>query len=372
LTTCEGVYRVDGTERLRERPIGALVDCLRGLGASIDYLDREGYAPLLIEGRTLVGGRTSLDATESSQYLSAVLMAGSRAAGAIEIDVVGLTSAPYVDVTLEALRVFGLAGGSSIEVPASGIGPGRFKVYPQTLASSPLHHLRVEGDYSAAAYPAAAAALTGGRVDLLGLVRESSQGDRRLLELLEQMEVSLEWRPGRQDRESQDPGQVLVVRGTTHLRALGTVDMGDIPDQVPTVAALSVFAAGRTEIVGVPHLRIKESDRLHAMASQLTRIGASIEERHDDLVIDGGLDWCDVKRFATAPEVEVDSFNDHRIAMSMALAGLRRPGVVVLQPEVVAKSYPRFWLDLESLIHAQPNYRTHPRSRQDESGSSCE
>jgi len=324
LATVPGDWRLDGTPRLRERPVGPLVEALRGLGAEIAWEGRPGYPPLRVRGGRLAGGRTRLDAGESSQYLSALLIAAHAAAAPVEIEVAALASAPYVEITLAALARFG--GGA--ERPA----PDRFRVAPAALAGPA--RLRVEGDFSAACYPAAAAALTGGRVTLEGLAADSSQGDRGFFGLLERMGARVAWADG-----------AVTVEGTGELRALDA-DLGAMPDQVPTLAALAPFARGTTDIRGVPHLRLKESDRLAAMAAELGRLGAAVEERADGLVIPGLWAAAD----PPASPVIVDPHDDHRIAMSLALTALRRPGVSIAHPEVVAKSYPGFWTDLDSLL----------------------
>ncbi|HEV8630590.1 MAG TPA: 3-phosphoshikimate 1-carboxyvinyltransferase, partial [Thermoanaerobaculia bacterium] len=226
-----------------------------------------------------------------------------------------------VEVTLRLVAQW----GGTIARRADG-----FEVTP---GLQPQAQVEVEGDYSAAAYPAAAAALTGGEVTLLGLDRDSAQGDRGFLDLLAAMGAKVQW-----------VGDALHVRGDGRLVALDA-DLAGMPDQVPTLAALAPFAHGTTRIRNVPHLRIKESDRLAAMAGELRRLGVPVEELPDGLVIPGV--WA-----ATSPPAgptEVYAHGDHRIAMSLALVGLRRPGVLVAQPEVVGKSYPGFWSDLASL-----------------------
>jgi 3-phosphoshikimate 1-carboxyvinyltransferase len=324
LATRPGVWRLDGAPRLRERPVGPLVEALRGLGAEIAWDGRPGYPPLTVRGGRLAGGRTRLDAGESSQYLSALLIAAQAAAAPVEIEVEALASAPYVEVTLAALARFG--GGA--ERPA----PGRFRVTPAALAGP--ESLRVEGDFSAACYPAAAAALTGGRVTLDRLARDSPQGDRGFFDLLAAMGARVAWSAG-----------AVTVEGTGALAAVDA-DLGSMPDQVPTLAALAPFARGTTRIRGVPHLRLKESDRLAAMAAELGRLGAAVEERADGLVIPGL--WAGAAPPAGA--VTVDPHGDHRIAMSLAITALRRPGVSIAHPEVVAKSYPGFWDDFDALL----------------------
>lgn len=324
LATVPGDWTLDGTARLRQRPVGPLVDALRALGVEAQWRGVEGYPPLTIRGGTLLGGETTVDAGESSQYLSAILLAALAAPAPTRVRVKALTSAPYVEVTLRLVAQW----GGRIERSADG-----FLVVPGLQQRD---RVEVEGDFSAAAYPAAAAALTGGEVTLLGLDPRSAQGDRAFLDLLVAMGTSVEWQGGE-----------LRVAGGMPLAALDA-DLSAMPDQVPTLAALAPFARGRTAIRNVPHLRIKESDRLAAMAGELRRLGAAVEELADGLVVPG--QWAEASPSALPNEpVVVDSHGDHRIAMSLALVGLRRPGVRVARPEVVGKSYPGFWEDLEAL-----------------------
>lgn len=326
LAATPGEWRLDGVPRLRERTVGPLVDALRGLGADIVCEGGEGFAPLAIRGRRLPGGRVTLDAGVSSQFLSALLMAGLTAEGEVEIAVPSLTSRPYVDLTLDAIARF------DGHVEATGDG---YRVRPGLASPGTF---RVEGDFSAAAYPAAAAALTGGRVLLTGLPAASRQGDRGFLDLLAAMGARVDWRPG---------DDAVEIAGSGRLDAVDR-DLSAMPDQVPTLAALAPFARGTTVIRGVPHLRIKESDRLAAMVSELRAIGAEADETPDGLVVPGV--WADRRPEPAPAPLAVDPHGDHRIAMSLAVAGLARPGVLVTRPEVVEKSYPRFWEDLAALV----------------------
>jgi len=326
LAALPGRWLLDGVARLRERPVGPLVEALRRLGAEVRYLGAPGRVPLEIAGATLGGGVTGLDAGDSSQFLSALLMAGLAAPRPLLVEVTALTSAPYVEVTLAAAR---RCGGRIEALPGEG-GTMRWRVVPGLL---PPARLRVEGDASAACYPAAAAALTGGSVLLGGLAVDSAQGDRRFLELLAGMGAEVAW-----------SGDEVTVRGGP-LQAV-EADLSAMPDQVPTLAALAPFARGTTRIHNVAHLRLKESDRLSAMASELRRLGAEVEEGPDRLDVAGT--W-----WQTPPPhdpVAVDTHGDHRIAMSLALVGLRRPGVLIESPQVVAKSYPAFWQDFLGLL----------------------
>jgi 3-phosphoshikimate 1-carboxyvinyltransferase len=325
LAALPGSWHLDGVPRLRERPVGPLVEALRRLGADVRYLGCPGGAPVAITGGSLVGGATRLDAGTSSQFLSALLMASLAAPRPVLVEVEALTSAPYVEVTLAAVREC----GGRVEAGKRG-GCTELRVLPG-LALPP--RLRVEGDASAACYAAAAAAVTGGSVVLEGLSPASAQGDRRFFDLLVAMGAEVAWRDGE-----------VEVRGGI-LRAV-TADLSAMPDQVPTLAAIAPFARGTTHILNVAHLRLKESDRLAAMAAELRRLGAQVEEGGDSLRIAGT--WCD----APPPDdpVAIDAHGDHRIAMSLALVGLRRPGVAVESPQVVAKSYPAFWQDFLGLL----------------------
>jgi len=327
LTALPGRWRLDGVPRLRQRPVGPLVTALRQLGAEIEYLEAEGFAPLGITGGTLRGGHGVLDAGESSQYLSALVLASLKARETVTVEVAALASSPYLDLTLEAVEAFG--GQVAWDGQTVGIEPGAIGAVTVT----------VDGDDSAAGYPAALAALLGGPVVINGLNPQSKQGDRGFLAVLERMGATARWRP--------DGG--MEVRGGS---LQGVVeDLSEMPDQVPTLAALAPFAHGVTRIENVPHLRLKESDRLGAMAAELQRLGATVEELPDGLVIPGV--WADGVPTGL-PAVAVESHGDHRIAMSLALVGLRRGGVTVKNPGVVAKSYPEFWRDLGALINPGP------------------
>ncbi len=321
--TLPGRFRIDGVARLRERPIRPLTDALQQLGVRIDFAAAEGHAPLVVHGGRLRGGSLRLDASASSQYLSALLLAGQRAESPLEIEVPALASAPYVGLTVEMIERF----GGRVEALAEN----RWIAYPSVLSAGDVE---IETDFSAAAYPAAAAALTGGRVFIEGAARDSRQGDRRFFDLLSAMGAKVDWAEGG-----------AAITGGAGLVAVDA-DLGDIPDQVPTLAALAPFARGTTKIRNVAHLRIKESDRLAAMTSELRRAGARVEELADGLVIEGI--WAASEPPATP--VRIDPHGDHRIAMAMALVGLRRPGLGVADPDCVGKSYPDFWRDLAELL----------------------
>jgi 3-phosphoshikimate 1-carboxyvinyltransferase len=326
-----GEWLIDGTPRLRERTVAPLVDALRGLGAQIDCLEREGFVPLRVRGG-LESGRgelaVALDAGVSSQFLSALLMAGQVAPSPWRIDLRALTSAPYVDLTLEALAAF----GGSCRPTATG-----YAVEPSRLAAG---EIAVEIDYSAACYAAAGAALTGGPVSLLGARERSQQGDRRFLDLLAEAGAEVSF-----GRGGEPAARVsgLASRGLV-------VDAGDIPDQVPTLAVLGPFLAGGLTVHNAAHLRIKESDRLAAMVEMLTRAGAVAHETADGLRVEG----CWASQAPPDREVAIDPKGDHRIAMSAAVLALRRPGLRLEDPGAVVKSYPDFWRDWSVIVQPIP------------------
>ncbi len=329
LSAIPGVFRVDGTPRLRERPIQPLVDALGALGARIQYLDQIGHAPLRVWGGSLGGGECSLDASQSSQYLSALLMACSFAPRPSRIEVEALVSTPYVEVTLGAMRKAGLREPRR-DRSSWWVEPGT--VSPRSAGSR--LEVSVDGDYSAAAYWAAAAMITGGKVSMTGLDPSSPQGDRGFLDLLVTAGGQLQWHQDRLEFSGK-PCAALDV------------DMSSMPDQVPTLAAVAAFCPGITRIRNVEHLRIKESDRLHAVAQQWGVMGVEVDEQRDGLAIHGRPQWLD--RVPALDHCDVETYDDHRIAMSAALVGLRRP-LRILSPGVVSKSYPGFWDDLFRLV----------------------
>ncbi|MDP2046105.1 MAG: 3-phosphoshikimate 1-carboxyvinyltransferase [Deltaproteobacteria bacterium] len=306
----EGEYLLTGTERLCQRPLGELLEALRQAGVQAVSERGDGCPPVRVTGG-LTGGRTQLSGAISSQYLSALLFIGPLAPAGLEINITGeLVSRPYVDLTLEVLGNFGISyyreGYRYFELP------GGQSYLPREY--------EIEADASSASYFWAAAAVTGGRVTITNLDLTSSQGDAAFPEVLGRMGCAVESSPAG-----------LTVQGGP-LQGV-TVDMATMPDLVPTLAVLAAFAAGDTVITGVAHLRHKESDRLHAVATELGKLGIEARETPDGLVIRGG----------TPKGAVIHTYNDHRIAMSFAVAGLKIPGVAIEDPECVAKSFPDFW-----------------------------
>jgi 3-phosphoshikimate 1-carboxyvinyltransferase len=316
----EGEYLLTGTERLCQRPLGELLEALRQVGVQAVSAKGDGCPPVTVTGG-LAGGRAQLSGGTSSQYLSALLFIGPLAPKGLEIEITGeLVSRPYVDLTLEVLSDFGVSfyreGYRYFQLP------GGQSYLPQDYA--------IEADASSASYFWAAAALTGGRVTITNLSLESSQGDAAFPEVLGRMGCAIESTPAG-----------LTVQGGP-LRGV-EVNMATMPDLVPTLAVLAAFAAGDTVITGVAHLRHKESDRLQAVAAELARLGIEARETADGLVIRGG-----------APKgAVIQTYNDHRIAMSFAVAGLQTPGMSITDPDCVAKSFPGFWEFFHRLYRQQ-------------------
>jgi 3-phosphoshikimate 1-carboxyvinyltransferase len=316
VATGDGRYRLDGIARMRERPIRDLLDALnqlRGVRASSE--SGNGCPPVVIETSGIRGGHVRIRAGVSSQFLSGLLMAAPHSAAPVTIEVEGpVVSEPYIEMTLALMNQW----GHRVE----RIGSSSYRVAPYAHHPGPEAYA-IEPDASAASYFWAAAAITGGRVTVTGLTRKSLQGDVRFVAVLAQMGCRV---------EECDAG--ITVHGGK-LRGVD-VDMNDISDTVMTLGAVACFAEGPTTIRNVAHIRHKETDRIAALATELRNLGAEVEERADGLTITPRpLRGC-----------AVDTYNDHRMAMSLALVGLKVPGVAIRNPGCVAKTYPGFWQDL--------------------------
>jgi 3-phosphoshikimate 1-carboxyvinyltransferase len=308
-----GRYLFTGTPRMRERPIGDLVKALKDLGVEASCQEKGGFPPVLIEAKGIPGGRVGIAGNTSSQYISSLLLAGPYMEKGVEIDVIGeLVSRPYLDITVDVMNRFGVEVGRN--------GYASFKVAPGQRYQP--RRYRVDGDVSSASYFWAAAAVTGGAIHTENIHHETTrQGDILLLDVLEAMGCRVRRAPER-----------ITIQGAP-LSGL-EADMGAMPDMVPTLSAIALFARGRTTIRNVPHLRHKESDRLACVALEWRRLGARIEELPDGLIIHGG------ERLSGAM---VDPHDDHRLAMSLAVVGLKVPGIVITNESSVIKSFPRFW-----------------------------
>ena len=314
-----GVFDLTGEPRMYERPIKDLVDALAQLGVRIEYLQRDGYPPLRIISNGIPGGEVSIRGNISSQYLTALLMAAPLAQSDMVINVEGeLVSKPYIDMTVDVVRSFGATvethGYQSFHVP------GR-----QTYRSPGM--ALVEGDASSATYFLAAAAIRGGTVRVNGVGANSVQGDVGLANVLEQMGATV----------SRGTDWIEVSRGD--LRGVD-LDMNHIPDAAMTVATTALFAQGKTAIRNVANWRVKETDRLAAMATELRKVGAEVYE---------GDDYLEITPPANIRPAAIDTYNDHRMAMSFSLAALGNASITINNPECVSKTFPDYFEQLSSI-----------------------
>jgi len=321
LGAVRGRFILDGSARMRERPVGPVAESMSQLGVKCRFLEKDGYPPVEVFSSGLNGGIVLVDARKSSQFLSAVLIAAPRARENVIVRwLEPVASFPYVLMTVRMMIERGIEiqefGQNGLVVPA-----------PQTYRAGIF---TVEGDCSSASYFWATAALTGGEVRTEPIFRESYQGDAEFLQVLSAMGCSI-------DRDELS----VTVRGPERLNAVD-VDMNAMPDMVPTLAVLAAFASGKSVVRRVGHLRIKESDRLKAVALELSKLGVKVEEGEDFLVVYGGT----AKRGA-----DIETYDDHRIAMAFSLAGLKIPGVRIKNPDVVKKSFPEYWLVWERLVY---------------------
>jgi 3-phosphoshikimate 1-carboxyvinyltransferase len=315
LTLASHPIVVDGNARMRERPISDLVEALRGLGAALTLEGQNDCPPVRVHGGGLPGGVATIDGRRSSQYVSAVLQAAPYADSDVTLDFINgqVVSRPYIDLTLEVMRDFG-AEATWVDETTLHVRAGQ-PYQPQEYA--------IEPDASSAAYPFAAVAIAGGRVRVDGVRPDSLQADFKLIDLLERMGCRVERRGD----------QVTMAGSGSSLRSLGRVDMNDFPDAVLAYAVVCAFADGPTRIENVYNLRIKETDRLQALENELRKIGVTAQT---------GNDWIEITP-APMHGAEIETYDDHRMAMSFALAGLRVPGVVILDPGCVSKTWPGFF-----------------------------
>lgn len=314
LALAKGRFRVDGVERMHQRPIGDLVDALNSLGAQIECESPNRCPPVEIDARGLSGGEVAIRGDMSSQFLSGLLMAAPLARGDTTIRIEGeLVSQPYVEMTLRVMRSFG--------VVAEAEDLQKFQI-PGNQAYQAGHYA-IEPDASAASYFWAAAAIVGGQVTVEGLSRGSLQGDVAFCDCLERMGCQVAF----------EKDSITVVGGP--LRGID-VNMNAMSDTVQTLAAVALFAEGPTRVRGVAHNRYKETDRIGDLATELRKVGAAVEEHEDGLTI--------IPRPLQA--AEINTYHDHRMAMSLALIGLRVPGIVILNPACTDKTYPDYFADL--------------------------
>ncbi len=308
-----GVTVLTGTDRMGERPVQPMLDSLSQWEVKAESVKGTGCPPVRIESDGIAGGEATLAASKSSQFLSAMLLVAPYASMPAVIKLDGpLVSRPYVDITLEVMNAFGI----SVQEKDNSF------LVPQGCYNA--REYAVEGDASSASYFFGAAAITGGRVTVENIPENPLQGDAAFVDILGSMGCLVEKGP-----------EGVTVQGPPEGGLQGIeIDMSKWPDVVPTLAVVASFANGTTRITNVEHLRIKETDRLKAMATELSKLGVNITEEQDGLVIHGG----DGYRGA-----EIETYDDHRIAMCFAVASLRVPGIKVLDPDCVGKSFPEFW-----------------------------
>ncbi|GAA5497140.1 3-phosphoshikimate 1-carboxyvinyltransferase [Rubritalea halochordaticola] len=314
-----GEFTLTGEPRMEERPIDALVDAMRQGGCQIDYLKSEGYPPLKITADGFAGGKISIDGSISSQFLTAVLMSAPLAKADTEIEIVGeLVSKPYIDITIHTMAQFG--------VTVENDNYERFLVKSGQTYQAPGSFL-VEGDASSASYFLAAAAIKGGRVKVTGIGKKSIQGDVRFADVLEDMGAKVEWGD---DYVAVESGKLTAV----------DQDMNHIPDAAMTIATTALFAEGTTAIRNIYNWRVKETDRLFAMATELRKVGAEVVE---------GEDFIEVTPPAELKHAAIDTYNDHRIAMCFSLLALDPVSVTINDPGCTAKTFPDYFEKLESV-----------------------
>ncbi|MBV7315237.1 3-phosphoshikimate 1-carboxyvinyltransferase [Shewanella sp. NIFS-20-20] len=319
LTLGQGQFTLEGEPRMEERPIGDLVDALRALGADIRYLKQQGFPPITINATGLNGGDVSIDGSLSSQFLTALLMVAPLAKGAVNIQISGeLVSKPYIDITLDLMAKFG--------VYVDNQDYQHFAIAADQGYRSPGQVL-VEGDASSASYFLAAGAIAGPAVKVTGIGRHSIQGDIKFADALAAMGADIEW------------GDDYIIARRANLHAID-MDMNHIPDAAMTLATTALFATGTTCLRNIYNWRIKETDRLAAMACELRKVGAQVEE---------GQDYICITPPAIIHTAAIDTYNDHRMAMCFSLLSFAKEGITINDPECTSKTFPQYFQEFSRL-----------------------
>ncbi|MCL2919183.1 3-phosphoshikimate 1-carboxyvinyltransferase [Shewanella litorisediminis] len=322
LTLGTGEFTLTGEPRMEERPIGDLVDALRQLGADIRYLKNDGFPPLTINATGLAGGVVEIDGSLSSQFLTALLMVAPLAKGAVTIAVKGeLVSKPYIDITLDLMAKFGVKVVND-KYQRFEIAAGQGYVSPGKVL--------VEGDASSASYFLAAGAIGGGEVKVTGVGRLAVQGDVKFADALAAMGADIEW------------GDDYIIARGSKLHGID-MDMNHIPDAAMTIATAALFAEGPTRMSNIYNWRIKETDRLAAMATELRKVGAEVEEGHD---------YIQITPPAKPVHAEIDTYNDHRMAMCFSLLAFADCGVTINDPGCTSKTFPDYFKRFANLASA--------------------
>jgi 3-phosphoshikimate 1-carboxyvinyltransferase len=336
LATAQGTYELDGIARMRQRPIDQLVDQLRTLGAAIDYAQQPGYPPIILHAHGLAGGGCRFEDARSSQYISAILMAAPYAAEPVTLQLLGpITSEPYINMTLRMMEQFGIAAQVHDQCsPAGGQSATPSRILQIPTGQYKPRDYAIEPDASNASYFLAAAALCpGSSLTIEGLGKGSLQGDVAFADVLHQMGATLVF--------GRDFVTISAPSGGT-LQGLD-LDMNHIPDMVQTLAVVALFATGPTTIRNVANLRIKETDRLAALETELAKFGAKVATTAGSITIEP-------PETLTPPPEGVATYDDHRMAMAFAIAGLRIPGVRIQDPQCTRKTYPEFFDDFRTAV----------------------
>ena len=335
LCVTPGTHVITGTERMQQRPIRILVDALRTLGARIDYAGNEGFPPLCINGTQLTGSEIELAGNVSSQYISALLMIGAVLPVGLKLRLTGnIISRPYINLTLQLMHDFGAQAGWTSE-SSIDVTPGGYRDTP----------FRVESDWSAASYWYQMTALATGspEVELLGLFANSAQGDSRGAELFARLGVQTEYTP-----------QGVKLRKQGHPVVRLDEDLVDIPDLAQTFVVTCCLLDVPFRFTGLQSLKIKETDRICALITELRKLGYVVHAEQDSIL------WWDGERCPADEQPGIDTYEDHRMAMAFAPACLVCPSIRINEPQVVSKSYPRYWDDLQAAgfgITAYPESR---------------
>lgn len=335
LCVTPGTHTITGTERMQQRPIRILVDALRTLGARINYTGNEGFPPLCINGTQLTGSEIELAGNVSSQYISALLMIGAVLPVGLKLRLTGnIISRPYINLTLQLMHDFGAQAGWTSE-SSIDVTPGGYRDTP----------FRVESDWSAASYWYQMTALATGspEVELLGLFANSAQGDSRGAELFARLGVQTEYTP-----------QGVKLRKQGHPVVRLDEDLVDIPDLAQTFVVTCCLLDVPFRFTGLQSLKIKETDRICALITELRKLGYVIHAEQDSIL------WWDGERCPADEQPGIDTYEDHRMAMAFAPACLVCPSIRINEPQVVSKSYPRYWDDLQAAgfgITAYPESR---------------
>jgi len=319
LAASDGEFTLTGEPRMKERPIGHLVDALKQIGADIDYLESQDYPPVKINGKSLTGNSVSIDGSISSQFLTALLMITPLLKTDTTINIEGeLVSKPYIDITLDIMNKFGVNVQNNNYQSFSVKGNQSYQSVEKYM---------VEGDASSASYFLAAGAIKGGEVTVHGVGRLSVQGDKHFADVLEKMGAKVTW---------HDESITVSANALTAV----DMDMNHIPDAAMTIATTALFAQGTTTIRNIYNWRVKETDRLTAMATELRKLGAEVIE---------GDDYISITAPKSLKHAEIDTYNDHRIAMCFALVALSETSVTINDPKCTAKTFPDYFDKLAAI-----------------------